>query len=92
VDAEGSEVNIFDPDTCSRFLDEVDVIAIQVEWLLIQRNYVRRTEMVNRMLKNLYDRGYVVHAIDGDKAKLNEYDWLHWPVDVMFFKNTSSVH
>jgi len=92
VDAQGSEVAIFEPKACSRFLDEVDVMAIQVEWNMIQRDYVDQMETVNKMLKNLYDRNYVVHSVGGDVVKLNEYDWLHWPPDVMFLKNANSVY
>lgn len=90
MDAQGSEVLIFDPRTASRFLDEVDVVVIQIEWHQIARdNKVdsRRRAMVDRMLNMFYQRNYTFHGLERSGTQvISTRDWRQWPNDIILFR------
>ena len=94
VDAQGSEVRIFDPKTASRFLDEVDVAIIQIEWNMIaHQNKVdsQRQASVDHMLNMFYERNYTVHGMDKEMKVIHDRDWRQWPDDIILFREARCV-
>jgi hypothetical protein len=85
VDAEGSEVKIFDPQSATDFMELADVRAIQMEWQWMLLGRIP-SEEVESMLHFFSHHKYSVHAIEANLPKLSTTDWHRWPGDVMFIK------
>lgn len=90
ADIEGSEVAAFDRRTAARFMTEIDVIAIQMEWFFMSHGRIAN-ETVDRMLDFFADLDYAPHAIDDRMTSLDVGDWYGWPGNVMFVKRKSFV-
>lgn len=90
VDAQGSEMKIFDPDTSADFFRHVDVFAMQLEWELIASNYTKqkaRKKEVDRVLHFLYSLNFTVHPLSAETNNILDDDWARWPYDVLLLRH-----
>ena len=88
IDVQGSEIRVFDESTASKFFENIDVVAILMEW----ENYKVRSkyspESCEKFLSFFYKRNLNVYDTDFKKLGKN-FD--NWPWDVILLKVNTSV-
>lgn len=87
VDTQEAEIKIFSRASAGEFFSDVDVLMIQMEWVLYPKRFVEfeaDRRRVDRFLEFFYQRGYEVYD-PRTEQKLSS-DWGSWPFDVMFKK------
>src|SRR6218665_2086342 len=87
IDTQEAEIKIFQRKSAGKFLSQIDVMMIQMEWVLYPERYGKTEDgrrRVDRFLEFFYQRGYDVY--DPRTEKKLDTNWTKWTYDVMFKK------
>ena len=86
VDIQANEIRAFDERTATRFIEEVDVVAILMEFQFYRRRYPNKA--VDRFVEFFYRHNYSVY---NQNCKKLEANWGKWPYDILLVKNRRSA-
>ena len=82
VDIQANEIRAFDERTATRFIEEIDVVVILMEFLLYAPRYPNKA--VDRFVEFFYRHYYTVYDPNLQKLGAN---WGKWPGDILLVKN-----